>query len=174
MNTFTNRKLIDAFNEGRAICEELNIPIGCVPSIKENARFTSSWGRCRRLTAHTFEIEIKSRLLEDDVPHEVLMNTMLHELLHTCKNCMNHGEVFKRYASRLNAIGYDIQTMVTEAELKAVPSEPKRYKYKVTCEGCGEVWNYKSRGAVVRSLQRDAHSCTCQCGSHNFKLEYLL
>lgn len=169
-----SQKLQTAFNEGREICEDLNIPIGCVKSIKENPRLSSTWGRCRKATQHTYEIEIRSRLLADDVPHKVLMNTMLHELIHTCKNCMNHGEVFKRYAKRLNDIGYDVQTYVTQAEHKAVYDEPKPFKYMVVCEDCGKIWFYTRRGAVVRSLQRDIHSCTCQCGSHNFKLENLI
>lgn len=173
MNTFTNKKLLVAFDEGRKICEELNIPIGCVKTVKENSRLSSTWGRCRKVTQCTYEIEIKSRLLKDDVPHEVLMNTMLHELIHTCKNCMNHGEVFKRYAARLNKVGWDIQTYVSEAEYKAVPSDPVIYRYRVICNGCGEVWNYSKRGAVVRSLQRNPHSCTCRCGSHDFTLETL-
>lgn len=108
MNTFTNKKLITAFGEGRKICEELNIPIGCVTSIKENPRLTSTWGRCRRLTQYTYEVEISSRLLADEVSHEALMNTMLHELIHTCKGCMNHGELFKRYAARLNKEGWTV------------------------------------------------------------------
>lgn len=170
MNTFTNRKLIRAFEEGRKICEELNIPIGCVKTVKENSRFTSTWGRCRKTSRYTYEIEINSRLLENDVPPEVLMNTMLHELIHTCKNCMDHREVFKRYAARLNRIGWDIQTYVSEAEYKAVPSDPVIYRYRVTCNDCGEVWNYSKRGAVVRSLQRNPKSCTCHCGSRDLTL----
>ena len=166
-------RLTKAFDEARAICEEHNIPIGCVPSVKENKRLTSTWGRCRKLTAYTYEIEISSRLLADDVEHEALMNTMLHELLHTCKGCMNHGELWKRHAAKLNKAGWNIERC-TSSETKHIKEPPRIYRYRVTCEECGDVWNYTKRGAVVRSLQRDAHSCKCLCGSRNFKLENLM
>lgn len=168
-----NERLMQAFDEARTICEGLNIPIGCVPSVVENPRLTSTWGRCRRLTQYTFEIEISSRLLGDDVEHEALMNTMLHELVHTCKGCMNHGELWKRHAAKLNNAGWSIQRC-TSSEEKNIKETPRVYKYRVTCEECGDVWNYTKRGAVVRSLQRNAHSCTCPCGSHNFRLETLM
>lgn len=171
-NTFTSRKLRTAFEDGRRICEEHNIPIGCVTSLKENPRLTSTWGRCSKLTRNTYEIEISSRLLADEVEYEALMNTMLHELIHTCKGCMNHGELFKRYGSWLNKDGWHIQRC-TSCEEKNIKEVPRIYKYRVTCESCGEVWDYSKRGAVVRSLQRDPHSCTCACGSHNFTLETL-
>lgn len=174
MNTFTSRKLTEAFEEGRAICENLDIPIGCVTELAENPRLSATWGRCRKITQYTYKIEVKSKLLDEDVPHDVLMNTMLHELIHTCNGCMNHGELFKRYAARLNRAGWYVNTYVTEAELKAVPQEPTIYRYRVTCEACGKEWNYSRRGAVVRSLQRDLHSCTCPCGARNFKLEDLM
>lgn len=170
MNTFTPRKLTDAVKEGRSICEGLNIPIGCVTEIEANPRLTATWGRCKRLTEYTYRVEVKSRLLEQDVPHEVLMNTVLHELLHTCKGCMNHGAQFKRYAARLNAQGWNVATYVTAEEREAVPEPEATYKYRATCCSCGQAWSYQRRGAVVRSLQRDPHSCTCPCGSREIKL----
>ena len=173
MNTFTSRKLIDALNEGQAICQQVNIPIGNIARVTENARFTSTWGRCKKLSGNRFEIEISSRLLADGVSHEALMDTMLHEILHTCKGCFNHGELWKRYAARLNSIGWSIQRC-TSCEEKNIERVPKNYKYRVTCEECGDVWHYSRRGGVVSSLQRNPHSCTCHCGSHNFKLDYLM
>ena len=173
MENYRSKKLVDAVHEGMRICEELHIPIGCITEIEANPRLKSTWGRCKKLTHYTYRIEIKSRLLESDVPHEVLMNTVLHELIHTCKNCMDHGEVFKRYAARLNAKGWEISTYVSQADMRAVPEPEPNYRYKVTCEACGHVWKYKTRGKVVRCLQADPTSCTCGCGGKRFTVEAL-
>lgn len=168
MNTFTDRKLFEALDEAEMICQQMRIPTRNVVRTFVNPRLTSTWGRCRSLGGSRFEIEISKRLMTDGAD-EGLLNTMLHELLHTCEGCMNHGGLWKEYASRLNGIGYNIQTRDT-AEAKGVPETACNYKYRVTCKECGAVWNYTRRGAVVRSLQYNPKSCTCGCGSHSFEL----
>lgn len=156
----------------KAVCDDLSIPYQNVAKITPNSKALTRLGMCTRKDAHNFEIEISTRLLEDGIGQKMLMNTMLHELLHTCEGCFNHGKRWKCYAARLNAIGYDVQTYITEEE-ERLTKKDSDYRYKVTCEGCGAEWKYMRRGDTVRALQRDPHSCTCGCGCKNFRLDIL-
>lgn len=171
MNTLTDKRLIQALAEAEMICFANDIPTREVTRVFINNRLTSTWGRCRHLGGGKFEIEISKRLMAEGA-ETGLLDTMLHELLHTCEGCMNHGSLWKSYAARLNKKGFTIYRCNT-AEAKGVPEREMNYKYRVTCNNCGDVWNYTKRGAVVRSLQRNPKSCKCGCGSRDFTLEIL-
>lgn len=168
MNTFKDDRLYKALEQAEMICKEMDIPTRNVLRVFVNPRLKSTWGRCRGLGGDNFEIEISEKLMTEEAK-KGLLDTMLHELLHTCYGCMNHGNLWKSYAARLNEAGYQVQRANT-AESKGVPSIERNYKYSVTCNKCGCTWNYMKRGAVIRSLQRNPHSCTCSCGGKDFKL----
>lgn len=52
-----------------------------------------------------------------------LYNTIYHELCHTCRGCMNHGEKFNKYGEIVyKNFGYKIEIHSTEEENKAVES----------------------------------------------------
>lgn len=165
--TMTLRRNLDTCQH---ICDTLGIPYREVINIKVNSRAKRRFGQCAEIEPNKFEIEISDRLLQKGVSQLTLMNTMLHELLHTCEGCMNHGRKWKAYAARLNAIGYDVKTRATAAEAAEAPLIGNPYKYEVTCDRCGSTWKYMKRGAVVKALQRDPNSCKCGCGSRDFKL----
>lgn len=156
------------------VCDSVNIPYREIVSTKVNKRAKSRWGMCRYVGKEQFEIEISDRLLQPGVSNKALMDTLLHEILHTCKDCMNHGKVWKMYARRLNEIGYDIKCTASAAE-KNIKEEPviRRYRYTVTCERCGHVYKYQRRGSVVQSLQRGSTRCYCSCGCNKLTLREL-
>lgn len=150
-------------------CDSAAIPYGEIADIKINNRAKTRWGQCKKLPNDEYEIQVSSRLLEDEVSDMALMNTLLHELCHTCYGCMNHGKKWKEYAARLNKKGYSIQRC-TSAEEKNITLDESCYRYSVKCENCGSEWKYMKRGAVIKALMRDPQSCKCSCGSHNFRL----
>ena len=50
-----------------------------------------------------------------------LINTIMHELCHTCRGAYNHGAKFKKYGDMVyKNFGYKIETHSTEEEDKAV------------------------------------------------------
>jgi len=52
-----------------------------------------------------------------------LINTIMHELCHTCRGCMNHGSKFKKYGDMVyKNFGYKIETYSTKEEKQAVKS----------------------------------------------------
>lgn len=48
------------------------------------------WGQCTCLGGNNYAISINVILLRDDTNIDGLKNTIIHELLHTCPNCMKH------------------------------------------------------------------------------------
>lgn len=150
---------------------QLKIPYGTVSSLTVNSR-AMRYGRCRRLPDGTFEIEISARLLRNDVDPKYARNTMIHELLHTCYRCMNHGKRWKSYIARVNdAFGFDISptpyksTDYSRERSKAVPP-PREPKYVFQCRGCG-IQTYRFRASDF-TRNTDRYFCS-KCGG-KFKL----
>lgn len=52
-----------------------------------------------------------------------LINTIMHELCHTCRGAYNHGAKFKKYGEMVyKNFGYKIETYSTKEEKQAVES----------------------------------------------------
>ena len=115
-----------------------DIPISkkIFPHIKVNSRAKSRFGRCIRENDGRFMIELSSRLY--DAPEHSCRQTLAHELIHTCEGCMNHGELFRRYAEKMNRkYGYNIKR-TNSAEEMGVESGSENGKYIVVCKKCGK------------------------------------
>lgn len=175
MTTIQNRKLQEAFKLALVQCKICNIPLGYISKVKINTRAKSRWGLCTS-TPNGFVIEITDRLVVDDVEEAALMDTLLHEMLHTVDGCLNHGTKWKMLAKRLNdKFGYHIKRC-TSAEEKGLPqySRINRAKYKITCLGCGNENYYMKKSRAVSIIEKKPinSGCTCgRCGSHNFRFE---
>ena len=86
-------------NECLAEIDSAGIETGKITSWMINSRAKTRWGLCRMKRDGSFEIEIASRLLEDDkISETACKETIIHEILHTCPNCWNHGK--EPYAGR--------------------------------------------------------------------------
>lgn len=155
--------------------EDLGIEIGVIQSVETNSRAKSRWGRCRRREAYSgtmYAIEISSELLKDEVSDKAAEETMLHELIHTCKGCFNHGPEWKRIAEKVNrAYGYNVKR-VTSAEEKGIevkrPDIKKIAKYKFVCMGCGQEI-YRQRES---NFTRNSNRYRCAICGGSFKQEY--
>jgi len=95
-------------------------PLGAISLMINNAK--SSWGYCsRRGTRFT----IKISRMTIDLGLGAVRNTMIHELLHTVPNCMNHGAEWKRIAKMVDeAYGYTTSRIISREAL--VSSANKR------------------------------------------------
>ena len=153
----------------------LNIEVGNIQHITINTRAKSRWGRCRKTENRfgiSYTIDISSELLKDEVSDRAAEETMLHELIHTCKGCFNHGPEWKRLAEKVNrAYGYNVKR-VTSAEEKGIeikkPDIKKIAKYKFVCTGCGQEIYRQRESKFTRNPNR--YICA-KCGG-SFKREY--
>ena len=135
------------FDECKAELDSIGIQYGNVVSIEVNYRAKKQCGLCREVRIgrtwedNRYSINISSFLLADDVPDEGTKNTIIHELLHTCKDCMNHGGNWKRLAEKVHRkLGYNIKrtSSCEEKGLEGVIIKPQEYKYVFRCQQCGQ------------------------------------
>lgn len=89
--------------------ENIGIKCGNVIKIDINTRAKKRWGQCRKI-GNNYIIEVNQILLREDTDIDGLKNTIIHELLHTCKGCMKHTGEWKQLAEKVNRYyGYNIK-----------------------------------------------------------------
>lgn len=106
-----------------------------------------------------FYIEIAQRLLAED-QRELLEETLVHELLHTCYGCQNHGKRWKYYAEKVSGLfGYHVtRTAFTEDSNDRLRQDSA--KYLLVCNSCGaEIIRMRLSKAV-----KQPHKFRCKCG----------
>lgn len=125
--------------ECMAELDAIGIQYGNIQAFTINTRAKKRWGYCHYKNGK-YTISISDRLLEDTVPVKCLKNTLLHEILHTCKNCMTHKGEWKSAANKVNAAyGYHIKRSTSAEEygiqLETVQKQPK---HLFKCDCCGQ------------------------------------
>ena len=135
-----------------------------------NTRAKKRWGQCKRTPNGAYIISISNRLLADNVTDDGAINTIIHELLHSVKGCMNHGENWKREASRVNrAYGINIKrcSSAEEKGVESIESIPKAIKYQFECKECGKVYSRVKASNFTKNWQN--YRCGC-CGGEFTKI----
>ncbi len=153
MNDF-DKLLADVQREAR----QLNIPISrhINPHVQINTRAKTRFGRCS-FKGQEYQIELSSRLL--DAPERSCRQTIAHELIHTCPDCMNHGNRFRYYAEKMNQkYGYHISRANSPEEM-GVEDNRKDARYIVECRQCGKQILRTRRSALTDHPSR--YQCTC-------------
>lgn len=135
-----------------------------------NKRAKTRWGACKpilekncfgRIEVTGYQIEIAENLIKNGNEQAVL-NTLIHELLHTCKGCQNHGALWKKYAQLMNdTYGYDIKRVTSIEEKSGVTFEEKSAHYKVECLNCKTAFYRMKKSKVI--LHPNQYRCS-KCG----------
>lgn len=139
-------------------CEKMMDECGFeLPSIefKLNGRFTSTLGRCMRLTDNEYIIEISKKYAQGCIETgniRKLEQTVLHEMAHALPFGHTHGKVWKIYADIINdKFGYEI------ARLDSVPNEIREYWIKdgvrICCDKCKKDNLTKRSSKVVQEIE---------------------
>lgn len=124
-----------------------------VVSISVNPRLSRALGRCVQSwdawnRCYIFKIEIQPNMLADGLEDRVPKNTIMHELIHTCKGCFNHGPEFQSRAGIVNRrLGYNVHTTSDSEQLKAagVVLKETAYNYGIVCDKCGYMVQKRKR-----------------------------
>ena len=148
--------------------KDCGIQPGNIAAFVTNGRLSHAWGRCVfRRSTNINTIELQPFLLEDATPLEVLKATLIHEILHTCEGCHNHGAIWESYTHRINArYGYKVTQYATQEEISACMeagtfSPEARFRYIIDCARCGQRICRSKMSAFVR----DPGRYVCSCGS---------
>ena len=90
-------------------------------------------GTCQE-TENGFEIRIMKKLAEND-REDYVKSTMVHELLHTCKDTFNHNEQWRKYVKIAEDYGhYGLYKTISIAQING-EDLPIRELY--VCPNCG-------------------------------------
>lgn len=139
---------------------KLNIPISnsINPNITINTRAKGRFGQCKKRNG-SYLIEISEHLTQAE--NKYIKETLAHEVLHTCPNCMNHGLHWKAYAMKMNMnYGYEISRTNSCANIGIINPRIENAKYIITCKTCGKNY-YKQRESKVIKYPERFH---CKCG----------
>lgn len=135
-----------------------------IVGIKVNSRLSRSLGRCRlNRYSGSYTIEINPCMLADSVEVKTAKNTIIHELIHTCPGCMNHGYEWKRRGDRVNRmLGYNIkrESEVEGLEANGVKLKKEEYKYALECMKCGHQFKFQRWCGKLENPAR----WKCGCG----------
>lgn len=125
------------------------------PHVRINTRAKRRLGCCVYSPGQC-AVEVSARILEDP---ELLRLTLVHELLHTCPGCRNHGPQWKSWARIAGqALGLDVQRTVP-LEDSPGPLRQESVKYVLQCQSCGALIPRKRMSKAVKAPWR--YRCSC-------------
>ena len=138
------------------LLREIGIPVSKnIKEIKINGRAKARLGACKKASSNMgkveYTIEISSEIL--GCSKKEISEIIIHELLHTCKGCFNHGKKWKLYSEAVHAaLGYTI-TRVSSYEKLGLekPKEKEKIKYVIKCSGCGMEFPRKRICSLVKN-----------------------
>lgn len=88
-------------HECLTLVDALHIPRAKEMTFAWNPRLKRLWGRCKFTVQQKYIIELNCVFQDESTDISGLKNTLLHEILHTCEGCMNHGAQWKAYAKQM-------------------------------------------------------------------------
>lgn len=173
-NTRTQSDLDTMLAKGAKMLSDIGIPISesVCPRVKIVAAH-SFFGKCCHKDSnlkhfpagYDYLIKVSKYTLGNS--EKSVMNTLLHELIHTCPDCIGHDAKWRKHAAKANAAyGYDIKRVggdKTEQDTKNlnrgyVPRRRRNIvRYLLTCPRCGREWHYATRSRAVQFPDK----CTC-------------
>ena len=136
------RDLNKIFMECLEEVKNAGIEPGKIVRVSINNRMVKKWGQCKRNNGQYY-IEISSLFLDEKNSIDGLKNTIIHEILHTCKNSFDHKQKWKEYAKIMNLkYGYNIKRTSTAEEKGIMKESLPEAKYQLICEKCGHIYNH--------------------------------
>ena len=158
------------FNEALEVVHGLGIETGNIVEVKLNYRAKNRFGQCRKNNVNnTYSLNFNHLLFNDETKYDVVMGTIIHEILHTCEGGMTHKGEWKRLANIVNSnTKYNINRTDSYASFGLEkPKKEKKHNYVFVCEDCGQV--------IIREraskFTKNHHAYRCgKCGG-NFRFD---
>ncbi len=135
----------------------LGIPVSSrlEPEVRVNTRAKRRLGCCFYQSGR-YWIEVSQKVLENEA---LLKQTLVHELLHTCPKCRDHGARWRAYAQIVNEkLGYRIERTV-RTETPIGPLRHEEIKYILECQSCGAQIKRMRMSKAVKSPW--CYRCPC-------------
>lgn len=153
--------------------EQVDIPVGQI-SFKPARKGTQSfWGKCCAKGNSRYEIRINQYLLDESVPEESLMDTILHELCHAYPGRMNHTGGWWSAVNKVNSVyGYNISEKATMESKNVSEDIMNRYKattqrYGIQCQKCNMIhWSSRLSATI-----KNPNGYRCRCGGKLLRIK---
>lgn len=130
------------------------IPLGQIDSQLYFSRSSTRMGSCRKERG-VYRISLSVHILEDE---ETVRNTIAHELVHTCRGCMNHGVSFQRIGRQVEGkLGIPVRSKASQEESERSGIKDayiKKARYRISCRSCGAVLYRQKKSALVMNPSR--------------------
>lgn len=161
----------------KSILKDLNIPfVDCSVALSKRAS-TRVLGNCHRkmvLGKYYFDITLNPALFQESADDDAIMNTLLHEYIHTCEGCFDHGRMFKYYANLINNKYHYNIARTNSVDSYGVVLPKTKFKYEIVCSHCGRVVARKKRKCeLVENIENgygDLYRCSCCHTKGEFKI----
>ena len=124
---------------------------------------------------HNFTIQL-NKLYCDNCAEKEILNTIMHEVIHSLKGCMNHGPKWKQIANKINDLyGYTVSRTASYSDYTKVYEKYRNNKYLLVCNNCKYEWHYKKQTKLRKLLiSKKPYFYTCPyCGGGDFFVENL-
>ena len=143
----------------RDICPEIRL-----------SKATSWYGQCQQNRVYQgrrykFVISISAYHLQSS--ERAIRNTIIHELLHTCPGCLNHGAKWKKYADMVGQqFGFNIIRSGGDKDSGSAIEAARQAKragyqtrYLLVCTRCGQEFTRYRKSNLV--LHPEKYRCKC-------------
>lgn len=134
------------------------------------SKATSWYGQCQQNRVYQgkrypFVISVSAYHLQSS--ERAIRNTLLHELLHTCPGCLNHGPKWKAYAALVQKqLGYNIVRAGGDKDEDSAIEQARQQKrascqtqYFLICTQCGQEFIRYRKSNLV--LHPEKYRCKC-------------
>lgn len=160
------KQIEELYCQVREEAAQAGIPVSKdISEVTINSRAKKRLGCCKEIREgrrKKYRIEISSLL--EGMEEKQIKEVILHELLHTCPGCMNHGNKWKEYAAKLNRLhGYEITTAADYKKLgiEAEQAVTGNFRYMICCKKCGNKGYRMKKSKVI--LHPENYKCSV-CG----------
>lgn len=147
---FNLNYITNVYEDARRIvascCENFTDP----KIIFEISKARSFWAYVeKRQYSNYYRIKVSdvfAELTDNGTRYEKLLETLIHELVHTIPNCMNHKTYWKANCNKIKAKypNFDLNRTASMEEF-GIKEKVRETKYIITCEHCGQIWEYKRK-----------------------------
>ena len=123
--------------------------------VRINTRAKKRFGCCIGSVKSGFVIELAAAVLS--AGRFACMQTLAHEVLHTCPGCQDHGARWKAHAAAMNAAyGYAIRRTDKPENLgvELPPAAAPVYRWRIVCTGCGKSFLRQKSSPLIKTPQR--------------------
>lgn len=144
-----------------------------------NERALKRLGRCtlKKDNNNHFYYEIQINKFHNELsPRQDIMDTLIHEIIHSLPNCMNHGKIWAAIASKYNK-AYNTSIYRTSKGSDAYNNfvkskEQQKSSYSLSCSSCGRKWSYKRKTKLIKLVLNGKKIKCPYCGPQTFTCEY--